>query len=1121
MAHPLNDKFGQIILLDEDDEFYRLRLVQTNDMGARSFRIIREDGERNAPQGFQAITWEGGWMGSGWKRLLVPATYTVAQADLAFGTRGTPGPALDTLTNYPTPKGKVIRTLVQSGFTYVIHEDGVVKLAEADIIANTFTAASENWTFGSAPLNGWAAGVKAAWAMIIDNRIVIGPEAGSTEGALVLVTVNTPTTDDVWTECTGSNAAGVCPIGKVGSQIWGRDARNGVRQYDVNDFSDILTAGWSSEFRVTDTTELVKHVADFGITPYFITTRAIYGRTEEDTFYEVYTFSQTDLNAPNWCLFDGLITFGHSQGVLRYAPGRADTKTFYNQLSEESPGQGRGGPVSAPPGEWLYASHLDANYFDPADGATKSVAWISRNRKASDRLGDRTARGIVPHVGIARVDGVSSELTSMDYDVRPQPLNTILSSGSGTGGTGNGTTADSSSFTVAGSNKVMYVRVAISFEGATRSVSSVAWDPAGVNESLTLVGSREFGTATNGVRVEVWRKIAPSNATSVARVTLSGAGAFRFHATCLTGVNQSDPDDDLVGADGVGETVSNVTASTTGDRVLDVVSAKGSVVKGITQDALTTGTLPASASNSGQQTHTIGAGENKALFVIFHLDVDTSVTGCTVGTASDGSNHSTATLVVRSPNSNDNMTEIWQIRNPTDGLNYINWTTITACRAVVSAISFHGVSQNAPTEDTSIASATSTTPSIVVDSEAGEGHLILDAITIHSNVDTGSGTITQGAGQTAKYNTYLGGAVVGNVGIGLSTEAAAASVTMSWTLTVSRRWSSAGCVIAPALETSDTELPPAGTVGPGQNTDYNFNNSGNTGDATAFISHELATGASTTMSWTLNNGNDDNPRWTSLVFAVNPIAGTTPVSRMWVGSSDGTVRHFSIPESDVHPLLDPSYRFAVATSVTPHDIYLSESDGGFPNTGKLAYWAALNPLDVDANRYIIGQYQMDSPLWREGTFLNIDERAAVAGKWTTEGINRKQFFLNSEGENKLTEFFKVGPRLRLVTNSYTSPVQFEFPFTIWYVPSPDRAVFYEVDVDLQPSKLREASGDMSKYNALVDLEHTRLRLTHRGYGLEEQPVMIERITPLEEIGQHQNQNPQKKVTIRFMVLETE
>ena len=128
-------------------------------------------------------------------------------------------------------------------------------------------------------------------------------------------------------------------------------------------------------------------------------------------------------------------------------------------------------------------------------------------------------------------------------------------------------TIDSPSITVSGSNKVLYVFVGDS-AGTPLDPSGVVWDPTGVNETLTKLDTQDFGTVAN---CSIWRKIAPSDATAVVRVTwAANKDEQGIIAWVETGLDQTTPNGTIAKATGAGTTTVSAGAVTTtnGQRLL-------------------------------------------------------------------------------------------------------------------------------------------------------------------------------------------------------------------------------------------------------------------------------------------------------------------------------------------------------------------------------------------------------------------------------------------------------------------------------------------------------------------------------------------------------------------------
>lgn len=137
---------------------------------------------------------------------------------------------------------------------------------------------------------------------------------------------------------------------------------------------------------------------------------------------------------------------------------------------------------------------------------------------------------------------------------------------------GGATTYDSPSLTVSGTNKVMYALVGNS-DSTPADPTGVAWDPAGVNQAMTQIGTgityATYGNAT------LWRLIAPSNATASARATWAATKAERGIIVWIeTDLDQTTPNGTPAQANGTASTVSAGAVSTSaGQRVLNFAHA--------------------------------------------------------------------------------------------------------------------------------------------------------------------------------------------------------------------------------------------------------------------------------------------------------------------------------------------------------------------------------------------------------------------------------------------------------------------------------------------------------------------------------------------------------------------
>jgi hypothetical protein len=184
--------------------------------------------------------------------------------------------------------------------------------------------------------------------------------------------------------------------------------------------------------------------------------------------------------------------------------------------------------------------------------------------------------------------------------------------------------------------------------------------------------------------------------------------------------------------------------------------------------------------------HAVASGSNTALFVGISIESGGgSSTGVTYGGTA-------MTLVGRSAGTH--VVEIWRLLAPTVGTANIVASFNGTIQVVGGAAAFDGVNQTTPTGTFVGAGGTSTTPSVAVGSAAGE--LVIDVL-----YGNDGPTATVGSGQTAQWNLATGSGN-GKARGGGSTEAGAASVTMSWTLSSSLEWRIGGVSIKPAANSA-------------------------------------------------------------------------------------------------------------------------------------------------------------------------------------------------------------------------------------------------------------------------------------------------------------------------------
>lgn len=119
----------------------------------------------------------------------------------------------------------------------------------------------------------------------------------------------------------------------------------------------------------------------------------------------------------------------------------------------------------------------------------------------------------------------------------------------------------------------------------------------------------------------------------------------------------------------------------------------------------------------------------------------------------------------------------------------------SSSRIVGCAASYTGVDQTTPVGTSGLATGSATDPSINITSAAGG--LVVDSITMKSSTTV---TLTVGAGQTQRHNIKSGSDVNFSVFGGMSEEAGAGTVTMSWTKNETRNWTIIGVPLQAAPE---------------------------------------------------------------------------------------------------------------------------------------------------------------------------------------------------------------------------------------------------------------------------------------------------------------------------------
>lgn len=135
----------------------------------------------------------------------------------------------------------------------------------------------------------------------------------------------------------------------------------------------------------------------------------------------------------------------------------------------------------------------------------------------------------------------------------------------------------------------------------------------------------------------------------------------------------------------------------------------------------------------------------------------------------------------------------WYLLNPNTGANNIVVSQIETERLTAGGMSFTGVSQSTPLGTIVTSDGSGTSASLSVASSSVE--IVVDGLCFYS--DDPDVTATVGVGQTERWAREAQSGVIAVRGHG-STEAGAATTTMSWTLTGSRSWTMVAAGVKPA-----------------------------------------------------------------------------------------------------------------------------------------------------------------------------------------------------------------------------------------------------------------------------------------------------------------------------------
>lgn len=194
----------------------------------------------------------------------------------------------------------------------------------------------------------------------------------------------------------------------------------------------------------------------------------------------------------------------------------------------------------------------------------------------------------------------------------------------------------------------------------------------------------------------------------------------------------------------------------------------------------------AGAQGAATLTHTIAgvvcAGSNRLLLVGMH-----SFGGRTHSSVTYGGVALTKLQEVLNNTGATRKVSLWYLVAPAAGSASVAASLDSSDGFAVSVLSLSGVHQSSPFGTVATATGSSTTLSVAASSAAGE--MVVDAA-----VGRASGGLTKDASQTLAY-AGIGGS--NNAG-GMSYEAGAASVTMSWTMGASDIWAILAAPVKPA-----------------------------------------------------------------------------------------------------------------------------------------------------------------------------------------------------------------------------------------------------------------------------------------------------------------------------------
>lgn len=188
-------------------------------------------------------------------------------------------------------------------------------------------------------------------------------------------------------------------------------------------------------------------------------------------------------------------------------------------------------------------------------------------------------------------------------------------------------------------------------------------------------------------------------------------------------------------------------------------------------------------------------GSNRALIVAVEYTTGGGSLGA-VGVSALTYNGVSLTQIIRQVVSDELAIELWKLSNPASGANTVSITFDDLVFSAAAALSFTGAHQTTASLTGTAASNTGTNSSPTVNVSSAAGEIVVDGFGLRRNTDfTPNGDPAAGAGQTRHTHD------ASNISCYSSTEAGAASVTMSWSYTLNSGttyWAIAGVSVKPA-----------------------------------------------------------------------------------------------------------------------------------------------------------------------------------------------------------------------------------------------------------------------------------------------------------------------------------